>query len=137
MDDRQMGEILMTELLEKVQAYKEVQRKIEELEEQKKLLVSEILDLMPKDEPSVQLDAYRVKKTTRLSIGISVQDAEVFGAVKMEKIVDRKIIKELFQQGQTLPDVSEITYIQVYTNSGRKEEETSDSSQPQEQWSSS
>ncbi|MBS0605557.1 MAG: hypothetical protein AB7H48_09030 [Parachlamydiales bacterium] len=110
-----MGKIGMTELLEKVQAYKEVQRKIEELEEQKKLLVSEILDLMPKDEPSVQLDAYRVKRTTRLSIGISVQDAEAFGAVKMEKIVDRKIIKELFQQGQTLPDVSEITYIQVYT----------------------
>ncbi|MBS0650950.1 MAG: hypothetical protein JSR93_07310 [Verrucomicrobia bacterium] len=131
-----MGEIAMTELLKKVQAYKEVQRKIEELEEQKKLLVSEILDLMPKDEPSVQLDAYRVKRTTRLSIRISIQDAEAFGAVKMEKMVDRKMIKELFQQGKTLPDVSEITYIQVYTNSGPKEE-TSDSRQPQEQWSSS
>lgn len=122
-----MGEIAMMELLKKVQAYKEVQRKIEELEEQKKLLVSEILDLMPKDEPSVQLDAYRVKRTTRLSIRISLQDAEAFGAVKMEKMVDRKMIKELFQEGKTLPDVSEITYIQVYNNSGSKEEEISES----------
>ena len=62
----------MLEMKEKVQAYKEVQRKIEELEEQKKILAAEILELMPKDSPTVQLDEYRVKRTTRLSIRISL-----------------------------------------------------------------
>ncbi|MBS0652890.1 MAG: hypothetical protein JSR39_05095 [Verrucomicrobia bacterium] len=122
-------------MIEKVQAYKEIQRKMEELEEQKKLLAAEILDLMPKETSTVQLADYRVKRTTRLSIRISVEKAECFGAVKMEKVVDRKVIKELFQQGQVLPEVSEITYIQVYANSGRKEEEPSEPMQPQEQWS--
>lgn len=127
--------IKMQEMIEKVQAYKEIQRKMEELEEEKKLLAAEILKLMPKETPTVQLADYRVKRTTRLSIRISVEMAESFGAVKMEKVVDRKVIKELFQQGQPLPDVSEITYIQVYANSGRKEEEPSESIQHQEQWS--
>lgn len=125
----------MQEMIEKVQAYKEIQRKMEELEEQKKLLAAEILELMPKETSTVQLNDYRVKRTTRLSIRISLEKAESFGAVKMEKVVDRKVIKELFQQGQDLPDVSEITYIQVYANSGRKEEEPSEPIQPQEQWS--
>lgn len=106
----------MIEMLDKVHAYKQIQRSIEELEAQKKLLGEEILELMPNDLSTVHLSAYRVQRVNRLSIRISVKDAEAFEAVKTEKVVDREKIKQLFKQGENIPGVSEINYIQVYSN---------------------
>jgi len=100
-------------LEEKIKAYKELRRKIEELEEKKKVLVAEILDLIPKESKILHVAEYLVKRITRLSIRISLENAKLFGAVKMEEIIDKEKIKKLFALGHSLPDVSEIEFIQV------------------------
>ncbi|MBI3237064.1 MAG: hypothetical protein HYZ48_05140 [Chlamydiales bacterium] len=100
-------------MLEKVQKYKEIQKKIEELETEKKALVGEILDLMPQEMSTMELSTYRIKRVSRLSIQIRLASAEALGAVKMQKVVDREVIKRLFKEGHDLPGVSEIKFIQV------------------------
>lgn len=100
-------------LEEKVNAYKELRSKIEELENQKKLLVAEILQLIPKETKSMQVSGSTVRRYSRLSIKISIENAKILDAVKMQEVVDREKIKKLFDRGEHLPDVEEIHYIQV------------------------
>lgn len=102
-------------MLEKIQRYKEIQQQIESLEEAKKALVAEVLEMMPKELARVEVSGYIVKRVNRLSVRMSVEQAEELGVAKMEKVVDRQKIKDFFYQGQCLPGVSEISYIQVYT----------------------
>jgi hypothetical protein len=100
-------------LEDKVNVYKELSRTIEELENQKKGLVQEILQLIPKETKTVCVLDYQVKRMSRFSIKTSLESARAFGAVKVEEVVDKKKIKQLIEQGQFIPDVSEIHYIQV------------------------
>lgn len=103
-------------MLDKIQRYKEIQQQIENLEEAKKSLVAEVLEMMPKELACVEVPGYTVKRVKRLSVRMSVEQAESLGVAKMEKVVDRQKIKAFFDQGQSLPGVSEISYIQVYLN---------------------
>lgn len=101
-------------LLEKVKAYSALKEKIEALETQKKALVAEILQLMPKKTKSLPVPGYIVKRAMRLSIKTSLESAKLLGAVKMEEVIDKEKIKGLYALGHPVSDVSEIHFIQVY-----------------------
>ena len=98
---------------DKVRAYRALGDKIEELEAQKKALVQEILQAMPSDQKVLRVAEYQVRRIMRLSIRTSLEDAKLLGAVKIEEVIDRDKIKELYRINQTPPGVSEFEYIQV------------------------
>jgi hypothetical protein len=101
------------ELEEKVAKYKELGTQIAELEKEKKLLATEILQYIPKEKKSIQVAGSSVKRVRRLSIKTSLEAAKLYDAVKIEEVVDKEKIKLLYEQGEEIPDVSEIEYIQV------------------------
>lgn len=99
----------------KIAKYVELRQQIEELENQKKTLVSEVLELLTRETPTVSIPGYRIKRASLLSIKTSLEDAKQFGAIKMKEIIDREKIKKLYMEGHNPPDVSEVYFIQVYT----------------------
>ncbi|MBI3508508.1 MAG: hypothetical protein HY069_02575 [Chlamydiia bacterium] len=56
---------------------------------------------------------YIVRKYRRLAIKLSLEDARIISATKMEEVVDKEKIKELHRQGDVIPGVSEFEYISV------------------------
>jgi hypothetical protein len=98
----------------KIARYVELRQQIEELENQKKALMSEVLELLPQETPSVFIPGYRVKRASLLTIKTSLESAKQFGAVKMKEVVDKEKIKKLYLEGLNPPDVSEVHFIQVY-----------------------
>lgn len=107
-------------LEEKVALYKELRAKIEELENQKKNLVTEILELMPKETKSIQVADSMLRRYSQLSIKISVENAKILDAVKTQEVVDRDKIRKLYACGEQIPDVEEIQYIRVCSFSAEK-----------------
>ncbi len=101
------------ELEQKIERYKELGQRIAELEMQKKALVAEILQSIPKESKSIQVSGHTVKRVRRLSIRTSLEAAKLFEAVKIQEVVDKAKIKRLYEQGQAIPDVTEVEYIQV------------------------
>lgn len=99
----------------KIARYVELRQQIEELENQKKALMSEVLELLPQETPTVSIPGYRVKRASLITIKTSLESAKQFGAVKMKEVVDKEIIKKLYLEGHNPPDVSEVHFIQVYT----------------------
>lgn len=93
--------------------HKELSKKIEELEEQRKALGLTILRQMTGN--SLQLGNFVIRRCNRLSIKLSVENARMLNAVKMEEIIDKDKIKALHHQGRTIEGVSEIQYIQITT----------------------
>lgn len=100
----------------KIAKYVELRRQIEELENQKKALVSEVLEILPQETSTVSIPGYRVKRASLLSIKTSLENAKQLGAIKMKEVVDREKIKKLYMEGHNPPDVSEVHFIQVYTD---------------------
>jgi hypothetical protein len=98
---------------EMVKAYKEIAQKIEELEEQKKALSSQILPMIPTEVKSVRVADFQVRRCSRLSIKTSLESAKTFNAVQLKEVVDKDKIKSLYEQGYPVPDVTQIEYIQV------------------------
>ncbi len=100
----------------KIAKYVELRRQIEELENQKKALVSEVLELLPRETPTISIPGYRIKRAFLLSIKTSLEDAKQLGAVRMKEVIDKEKIKKLYMEGHNPPDVSEVHFIQVYTD---------------------
>ena len=100
----------------KIAKYVELREQIEELEKQKKTLVAEVLELMPKESPQLIVSSYRVKRASIFSIKTTLEAAQQLGAVKTKEVVDKEKIKALYLAGQNPPDVSEVHFIQVYSN---------------------
>lgn len=98
-------------LEEQVKQHKEISLKIEELELQKKVLGESILQAMR--EKSMQLGSYVVKRCSRITISSTVEQARAFQAIKMEEVVDKDKLKELYKSGIQVPGVKTIEYIQV------------------------
>lgn len=94
-------------------AYKELTRQIDALEEKKKALSEEIIRAVPLEAKSVRVADYVVRRYSRLSIKTSLEVARVLDAVKMEETVDKEKIKQIYLQGEAVPDVKEIQYINV------------------------
>ena len=103
-------------LEEKIARYVELRQLIEEMENQRKALVAEVLELMPKETPIALIPGYRIKRASMLSIKTSLNIARQLGAVKMKEVVDKEKLKKLYQEGHNPPDVSELHFIQVYTD---------------------
>lgn len=98
-------------LEEQIKNYKEISRAIEALEEQKKALGAAIFAKMAGN--MCQTNEYVVRKVERLSYSVSIEDARMYQATKMEETVDKDKIKALYQSGHPIPGVKEIKYIQV------------------------
>ncbi len=99
------------ELEEQIRLHKEISKKIEELEEQKRLLSQAIMQSM--SEKTLQMGSYFVRRYSRLSITMTPDEARPYNAVKLEETVDKEKIKELFKQGNSIAGVKEIEYIQI------------------------
>lgn len=98
-------------LEEQIKLHKELSLKIEELEQEKKILGNSIMQQM--SGASLQVPGYLVKRFSRLSIKLSIDDARALNAVKMEEAVDKDKIKSLYHQGHPVQGVSETHFIQV------------------------
>ncbi|HSW71907.1 MAG TPA: hypothetical protein VLG44_00670 [Chlamydiales bacterium] len=98
-------------LEEKIAAYKEIVKKIDELEEEKKELGKAIMQEM--QGKTMQVANFMVRKYSRLLIKIPLEKARILGAVKMEEAVDKEKIKALYQLDKSIEGVSEIQYIQI------------------------
>lgn len=101
-------------LEDQIRLHKELSRKIEELEEQKKALGMTILQQM-QGRKSLQLAGFLVRRFDRLSIKLSIEEARSLNAVKVEEAVDKDKIKALYHNGHPIKGVSEIQYIQIST----------------------
>jgi hypothetical protein len=99
------------ELLQQIKLHKELSKKIEELEEQKKLLGLSIMAQMA--DKTLKIPGYIVRRCSRLSISVPLEKARLLQATKMQEIVDKERIKSLYNSGQPIEGVKEITYIQV------------------------
>lgn len=94
-----------------IKLHKELSKKIDELESQKKELSLSIMQQMT--EKTISLPGYVVRKYSRLNIKLTIEEARSLDAVKMEEAVDKDKIKALYKQGQSIDGVSEIQYIQI------------------------
>ena len=99
----------------KIARYDELRQQIEDLENQKKALMSEILELLPQETPTVSIPGYRIKRASLLTIKTSLESAKQLGAIKLTEVVDKEKIKKLYREGHNPPDVTEVHFIQVYT----------------------
>jgi hypothetical protein len=99
-------------LQEQVRLHKSLSRQIEALESQKKQLSATILREMT--EKTLHLGPYHVKRCSRLSIKLSLDQARTYHAVKLEETIDKDKIKLLYKSGYPIPNVSENEYIQIF-----------------------
>jgi hypothetical protein len=107
------------DLEEQIKSFDEIGKKIEELEKEKKALGIAIMGQM--QEKTVQVASYIVRRCSRLSIKLSIEDARSLDAIQLEESIDRKKIKALFRQGAQIPGVSETHYIQIGRTPPKKE----------------
>lgn len=98
-------------LEDQIRLYKDLSKKIEELEEQKKALSLTIMQAMPAK--TLKIAGFVVRCCSRLNIKLTIEEARNFNAVKLEETVDRDKIKALCKDGQLIKGVSEIKYIQI------------------------
>jgi len=102
-------------LEDQIKLYKDLSQKIEEMEEQKKALSHTIMQAM--QGRTLKLAGYLVRCCSRLNIKVTLDEARILNAVKLEEIVDKEKIKALCKDGQLINGVSEIKYIQISTSS--------------------
>jgi hypothetical protein len=102
------------ELEEQIRLHKEISIKIAELEEQKKALGQAIMEAMGSGK-ILQLGSFLVKRFSRLSVSATLDQARFFHAVKVEEVVDKDRLKELYKKGTPVPGVKMVEYIQVST----------------------
>lgn len=100
-------------LEEQIKLHKELSNKIDELEDQKKILGLLIMQSM--GEKTLRIPGYVVRCMSRLSFKLSLEEARAYGAVKMEETVDKEKIKALCKDGRLINGVTESHYIQIST----------------------
>lgn len=98
-------------LEEQIRLHKQLSQKIEELEEQKKKLGQSIMQQM--QSKTLIVGTLLVKKFSRLSYKVTIDEAKKYQATRMEEVVDKDKIKTLFLNGHAIPGVTQIEFIQV------------------------
>lgn len=98
-------------LEEQIRLHKQLSKQIDELEEKKKTLGAQILQQMT--QKVLKVPGFIVKRCSRLSYSISVDEARQYDAVKIEETVDKMKLKTLYHQGQPIQGIQEINYIQI------------------------
>ena len=76
-----------------IRLHKELSKKIEEMEEQKRQLGAAIMQQM--QSKTLQIPGFIVRHCSRLSIKLTLEEARSFNAVKLEETVDKDTIKAL------------------------------------------
>lgn len=102
------------ELEDKVKTYKKLVNDIAELEQRRKNLSKEILQMLATDAKTFYIAGYRVQRFSRLSIKTSLEEARALGATKSEEIINREEIKRLHKLGYPIPNVELSESIVVY-----------------------
>lgn len=98
-------------LQNQIKLHKELSKKIDELENEKKTLGLAIMHQM--QGKTLTVPGFIVRRYSRLSIKLSIAEARSYNAVKLEETVDKDKIKALCNNGQAIHGVSEIQYIQI------------------------
>ncbi len=99
-------------LEEQVKEYEEIRIKLDELEERRKALSISIMQEMQNN--TLHLSDYVVRRYSRLSIKLSLESARALDAIITQETVDKDKIKLLYQNGQSVDGVSEVSYIRVF-----------------------
>jgi hypothetical protein len=94
-----------------IRAYKELACRIAELEGQKKQLAQVILQKM--QTKTMAVAGYVVRKCERLSVSTDLQKAREWNATKMEEVVDKDKLKQLYQAGHKIPGISISQFVQI------------------------
>jgi len=100
-------------LQDQVKLHKELSKRIDELESQKRDLGLAIMQQMT--DRTLTLPGVVVRRCNRLSIKLTIEQARALGAVKLEETVDKDKIKALYNDGQPISGVSEIQFIQIFS----------------------
>jgi hypothetical protein len=103
-------------LEEQVRRHKEISRLLDDLEAEKKALGEVILSAM--SEKKMNLGPYLVKKCSRVSISSTIEEARNLNATKMEEVVDKDKLKQLYSTGESVPGIKETVYIQITEKTG-------------------
>ena len=98
-------------LEDQIKLHKALSKKIEELEEEKRILGLAIMQQM--QSKTLRIPGFVVRCCNRLSIKLSIEEARSLNAVKLEELVDKEKIKSIYNSGQSITGVSEIHYIQI------------------------
>ena len=106
-------------LEEKVLEHHALGQKIAELEAERKALGARILGSM--QNKTMQVSDLVARRYTRLSIKMSLEEAQRLDATKVEEVIDREKIKALYQLGRTPESVQEISYVVVSKIKSREE----------------
>lgn len=64
-------------------------------------------------EKILKIGLFTVRRCSRLSIKLTLDEARALNAVKMEEMIDKEKIKSLCQNGQKIHGVTDIEYIQI------------------------
>lgn len=99
------------ELLNQIKLHKELSKKIEEMEAQKRALSISIMQQM--QGKTLQVPGFFVRCYKRLTIKLSIEQARSLNAIKLEETVDKDKIKALYNDGHPIQGVNEIQYIQI------------------------
>ncbi len=99
------------DLEDQIKLHKELSKKIEEMEDQKRVLGLAIMQQM--QSKTLRIPGFLVRCCSRLSIKLSIEEARSLNAIKLEELIDKDKIKALYNSGQSINGVSEIQYIQI------------------------
>ena len=113
-------------LHDQIKLHKEISKKIEELESQKKALSIAIMEQMT--DKTISLPGYIVRRYNKLSIKLTLEQARALNAIKFEEAIDKEKIKTLYKNGHPINGVNEIHYIHIATvdRSGNYRKDTPD-----------
>ncbi len=100
-------------LEDKVKSYRALAEQIDQLQEQKKSLSTEILQLLSPDISTYSVASYKVRRMVKLTIKTPLEQARLLDAVKTEEVVDKDKIKKMVLQGLAIDGVSMSEFIQV------------------------
>jgi hypothetical protein len=82
-----------------------------ELEEKKRELNRAITQQMAEKKMSV--GGCIVRKYERLSFRTPIEKARELGATKTEEVLDKEVLKKLYEAGHPVPGVTSFAYVQV------------------------
>lgn len=102
-------------LQDQVRLHKELSKKIEELESQKKNLALAIMQQMTSK--TMAMPGFIVRRCNRLSIKVSLEEARALDAIQLEETINKDRIKALYNAGHPISGISEIQYIQISSTS--------------------
>jgi len=101
----------MTTLEEQIQEYRALQQQIAALEEKKRELNQAISQQMSGVKMTVA--GCVLRRYERLFFKTPIEKARELGATKTEEVLDKEVLKKLYEAGQPVPGVTCSMYLQI------------------------